>query len=245
VLCASTLPTFSPYGQPLPPAVVTDTAHLATANAAWAEPLETVLVQVEDATVTAVCNGYSEWKIRDASGVDALVDDAGYHYCPPLNQVLEVVTGTLWYTYDDYRLEPRSAADIVVFDDVPPSVVATVPAPGATGVSPYEPLAATFGEPIAEATLDWTLSGPGGPVTGTVSCDAATAQATFRPDDFLTPNSGHNVVGPSADRNGGVVPAQWADRAARPARQRVYPLATRWKALTGLWRGSPQGACTS
>jgi CheY-like chemotaxis protein len=42
-----------------------------------------------------------------------------------------------------------------------------------------------------------------------------------------------------------VVPAQWADRAARPARQRVNPLATRWKALTGLWRGSPQGACTS
>ncbi len=173
---------------PLPAPVVTDTAHLATAHAAWAEALEGVLVRVEWATVTHANLGYGEWGITDASGVEARVDDvADYGYRPSLGDVLRAVTGTLWYTYGDYKIEPRGDADILLHDDVPPTVVATIPPPGASGVSLYEPLEAVFSERIDPATLLFTLLGPSGAISGTVAYVPATRRASFTPASFLLP----------------------------------------------------------
>ncbi len=180
---------------PLPTPVVTDTAHLATSNPLWAERLEGVLVRVEWATVTHANLGYGEWGITDASGVEARVDDvADYSYVPALGDVLRAITGTLWYTFDNYKLEPRGDADIWLHDDVPPSVVSTVPSPGASNVSPYEPLQAVFSERIDPGTLDFTCSGPSGPVTGTVTYESGPRRATFTPHHFLSPYASYTAT---------------------------------------------------
>ncbi|HUX68664.1 MAG TPA: Ig-like domain-containing protein [Terriglobales bacterium] len=68
---------------------------------------------------------------------------------------------------------------------VPPTVIATVPAPGATGVPLNQKLAATFSEGMNPATITaatFTLSGPGGAaVAGTVTYVATGSVATFAP----------------------------------------------------------------
>jgi uncharacterized protein YdeI (BOF family) len=202
---------FTPTGAlPVPDPLAVTTSRLATANTP--EDLESVLVAVHTATVTSACNGYNEWRLRDSSGVDAMADDAGYLFCPTVGTVLEAITGTLWYTFDDFKLEPASAGDVLVFDDVPPQVVSTVPAPDATGVSPYAELQATFSEKIAPATLGWTLTGPAGDVTGTVAYDEDTAQAAFTPDDFLAPMARYTatIAGTLQDLRGNPMGADYS-----------------------------------
>ena len=92
---------------------------VSTADAA-AEQWESVLLQVRNVTVTNPDLGYGEWSVADSSGVDLRVDDLGsYTYEPVLDDQLESVTGPLFYTYGDFKLEPRDDADIVVFVPAP------------------------------------------------------------------------------------------------------------------------------
>lgn len=73
-----------------------------------------------------------------------------------------------------------------------PTVLATIPANGATGVSVNQVLSATFSTPMNCATLSspavsFTLAGPGGlPLAGIVSCSGSVA--TFAPAAPLTVN---------------------------------------------------------
>ncbi|MFZ5916290.1 MAG: Ig-like domain-containing protein [Chloroflexota bacterium] len=60
-------------------------------------------------------------------------------------------------------------------------IVATVPVDGATGVEVGVNVSATFNEAIDDATLSFTLAGPGGNVPGALSYDAASFTATFDP----------------------------------------------------------------
>ena len=73
-----------------------------------------------------------------------------------------------------------------------PSVISTVPANGATGVSINQVVRATFSEAMNAATLTpstFTLMGPGTTsVTGFVSYDATTETAIFAPSNSLAPN---------------------------------------------------------
>ena len=74
-------------------------------------------------------------------------------------------------------------------DTTPPSVTATTPANGATGVSTTAPITATFSEAINAATLttkSFVLNGPGNAsVTGTVTYNTSTHVATFAPSAAL------------------------------------------------------------
>ncbi len=66
----------------------------------------------------------------------------------------------------------RATRAIIV--DPPPAVKSTVPADGATGVSLYYPLSATFNKPMASATISptsFTLSDSSGLVSGAVAYD--------------------------------------------------------------------------
>ncbi len=73
--------------------------------------------------------------------------------------------------------------DLVFLDMVGPSIVATSPAAGATGVPADAQVMATFGEPINASGLTFKLRDDtaGQFVTGSVAYDAATATATFTP----------------------------------------------------------------
>ena len=77
-------------------------------------------------------------------------------------------------------------------DVTPPTVQSTVPTANATGVSPYQPLSATFSEALDPATVTdatFTLAGPGGAVAGTVTYADATHTAAFAPTAVLGSNT--------------------------------------------------------
>ncbi len=78
-----------------------------------AEPYEGQIVSVTNVTVTAEPDGYGQWYIDDGSG-GAQVDDYGYYsYVPVLFDVLDEVRGVFMYSYDQYKIEPVTADDIV------------------------------------------------------------------------------------------------------------------------------------
>ncbi len=102
------------HGNTLPaPEVVS--ASIA-ADVATAEPYEGVLVEVQDATVTNEDLGHGEWQINDGSG-DIRVDDDGDHdgnltYVPSNGDQFNFVRGILFYTYGNYKIEPRYDPDL-------------------------------------------------------------------------------------------------------------------------------------
>ncbi len=80
---------------------------------------------------------------------------------------------------------------ITTADVTPPTVVSTVPADGATGVSPTAPISAKFSEPMDISSINtttFTLMTTSGqtPVTGTVTYDNASSTATFTPSSSLS-----------------------------------------------------------
>lgn len=90
--------------------------------------------------------------------------------------------------FNTAQIMPRYQSDII--DLRPPSVVSTVPLNGATGVSPYYPLSATFSKAMKAASIDtasFTLIGPSGNVSGSVSYNGSTRTASFTPAAALTP----------------------------------------------------------
>jgi DNA/RNA endonuclease YhcR with UshA esterase domain len=95
----------------LPALTEVETADLATGSA-LAESYEGVLVAVSSVVVTDEDLGYGEWEIDDGSG-PCRVDDAAYSYSPSLGDSFLVVAGIFDYSFDDFKLEPRYAADIM------------------------------------------------------------------------------------------------------------------------------------
>ena len=88
------------------------------------EQWESVLVRVENVTVTDDDIGYGEWLVDDSSG-DVVVDDLGsYGYSPTTGDVLNYVQGPLYYGYGAFKIEPRDDGDIDVY--VPPPPVLTI-----------------------------------------------------------------------------------------------------------------------
>lgn len=177
-----------------PPPVLTTTAAITTTNPWQAEPLESVLVEVRCAEVTHPDLGYGEWGITDESGVMARVDDLGdYTYVPHLGDVLWAVRGVLFYTYNDYKIEPRYDADILLA----PTVQSTDPPSGAMDVPVDTLVRATFGISLNPGTVNvstFFLEGPAGLVSGTVGYDAATYTAVLTPAaalEYATTYIGH------------------------------------------------------
>ena len=100
----------------VPDAEVLTTNDLSTDNPGEAEKWEGVLVVVQDAEITNDDLGYGEFEVNDGSGA-ARVDDWGgyeykpYTYEPVLGAVIDV-RGILFYSYSDFKLEPRGNQDI-------------------------------------------------------------------------------------------------------------------------------------
>jgi hypothetical protein len=97
----------------LPPPIVLLIADLVSDSAA--EPYESMLVRTGDAspTATATDAGTGIWSL------EGLVVDKYLYATSPLPLVDDVivnVTGVLYYANSDFKLEPRSAADVVLPD---------------------------------------------------------------------------------------------------------------------------------
>jgi hypothetical protein len=79
-----------------------------------------------------------------------------------------------------------------------PVVVSTIPSNGATGVPVNQALTATFSEAVSCSTVTastFTLTGPGGTITGVVSCVGSTATSvTFTPTGLLSANAAYTAT---------------------------------------------------
>ena len=98
--------------RPLPPPVVVPTAHLATGSPE-AEQYEGVLVQVLHVVVTDDNLGFGEWAVDDGSGPCRVDDAAGYSYNPQVGDSILALTGVLYFSFDNFKIEPRGDADIL------------------------------------------------------------------------------------------------------------------------------------
>jgi len=176
------------------PTVVT-AAQAPYNNPALTEPYESVIVEYRNITITAM-DTYAAYFVDATGNTGAISRNSTYSYVPPggfaVGQRYEYVRGPLITYYQQYRVYIPSADDIQLLDITPPTVTATNPAGGATGVNPHKPIAATFSEPISPTTVttaSFTLVGPSGSVAGSVSYDDPSRTATFTPAAALAPNT--------------------------------------------------------
>ncbi|MFZ0391901.1 MAG: lamin tail domain-containing protein, partial [Calditrichia bacterium] len=77
-----------------------------------AEGFESVLVQLQNVVVSDENAGYGEWRVTDFADT-IMVDNGSYSYAPVLNDFLSELTGVLNYSFDEFKIAPRSDADIV------------------------------------------------------------------------------------------------------------------------------------
>ena len=141
-------------------------------------------------STTPPAPGASNWSfnIDDGSGsvqvyvdLDTHIDMTAFTSPTPMT-----VTG-FSSDHNGAEVMPRYQSDIVVPDSTPPVVSSTLPVSNATGVSLYQPVAATFNESLDAATVNTaTFTLNDGTVAGTVSYDDATHTASFAPDAPLS-----------------------------------------------------------
>ena len=91
----------------LPVPVIISTSALASS-----EEYESVLVQVQNVTVTNEDLGNGEWEIDDSSGPCIVGHLGDYTYIPVLDDFIYGITGVSDYTYGAFKLEPRDDDDI-------------------------------------------------------------------------------------------------------------------------------------
>ncbi len=98
-------------GKTVEPTLVT-TGEIGT-GAINSEAYEGVLVQVENVVIANPDLGYGEWEVNDGSG-PCRVDDAADYYFNPANYAsVKSIVGVLNYNYNDTKIEPRLAWDVV------------------------------------------------------------------------------------------------------------------------------------
>ncbi len=75
------------------------------------EPYESVLVKILGAQVVSTNEGYGMWKVNDKTGDMMIHNTMLYAHTPVLGAYYDI-TGPLTYTYSDWKIELRSAADV-------------------------------------------------------------------------------------------------------------------------------------
>ncbi|MDA3892479.1 MAG: phospholipase D-like domain-containing protein [Salinivirgaceae bacterium] len=96
--------TVTSSGNTLPEPILIETG---AAEEKW----EGVLLRVENAECTNPDLGFGEWELNDGSGT-TVVNDLGVVYTP-IAGVKYKVTGPLSYSFEQYKLEPRTEEDII------------------------------------------------------------------------------------------------------------------------------------
>lgn len=91
----------------------TPVATVITAGSAG-EEYEGQLVQLNYVTVLTAPDGFGEWLVLDLNGDTLKIGDRSANYTvPSIGDILYSITGILDYSFAEFKLEPRSDADIV------------------------------------------------------------------------------------------------------------------------------------
>jgi hypothetical protein len=83
-----------------------------TIPAIYVEDYEGVFVGVEDVTCSVLPDANGNWVITDGTN-PGVVDDLMTPYVPVIDECFELIQGAMTYTYDEFKIEPREAGDIV------------------------------------------------------------------------------------------------------------------------------------
>lgn len=86
------------------------TAEWLPTNSVKQEKYEGVFVKVGNAACTSMPDTYNEWKADDGSGF-VKINDQIYLFTPTLNSHYDI-TGVVEYSFSEYKVLPRSAADV-------------------------------------------------------------------------------------------------------------------------------------
>ncbi|HOX42721.1 MAG TPA: hypothetical protein PK668_03935 [Myxococcota bacterium] len=109
-------------GHPLPPPSVVTTDQIATGGSDC-ERWESVVVRVEDVTLSNADLGYGDFGVRPASGegLELTVGpkfDSNYYFVKTVGLAFAHLDGVLEYSYSAFRLQPRSCDDLWAPEDV-------------------------------------------------------------------------------------------------------------------------------
>ncbi len=99
-------------GNTLPDPAVVSTGDFVSAGTA--EQWESVYLEFQNATVTNPDLGYGEWAFDDGSGATRADDMGSFTYTPALGDYYNFIRGIGWYSYSNYKLEPRDDNDFFV-----------------------------------------------------------------------------------------------------------------------------------
>ena len=97
-------------GNDLPPSTAVTSSGIS--GLSDPEQFESVLVSISNGIVTEL-QGYGEFLVDDGSGECRFDDMGDYSYNPAVGDTIFTGTGTLWYNYSDWMLEPRDNNDLV------------------------------------------------------------------------------------------------------------------------------------
>lgn len=163
--------TILSHDNPLPAPIPIDTRDAAQ------EQWESVLLRVQNVTVTDPNLGHGEWQVDDGSGA-LIVDDLGsYNYRPASGDMLHFVVGPLYYSFDTFKLEPRDDTDIgIEVGPVPQLTICQIQ--GSEFSSPFDGQVVTTRGIV---TADLEQSGRDGFFVQHADCDgdAATSDGLF------------------------------------------------------------------
>ena len=99
-------------GHNLPAPELMSTSDLATSQDP--EQWESVFVKVSDANVTQIGLPHYTWALNDGSGECYAGTMGDFSYNPAVGNTINSMTGLLWYSYDNFKIEPRDDSDIVL-----------------------------------------------------------------------------------------------------------------------------------
>lgn len=95
----------------VPDPVVVDAADVGTGGS-LAEAYEGVLITVEDVTVSTAADSYGQFEVDSTLLVDDMFFSSGSPD-PTVGTTYASITGPLNYNFDDFKIEPRTTADLV------------------------------------------------------------------------------------------------------------------------------------
>ena len=95
----------------VPDPILVAPADIATGGS-MTENYESVLVRVEDVTVTAPADNFGEWTVDDDLRVDDLFFAMGDWPNPNPGDTFTSITAPLTYSFDNFKLAPRTADDL-------------------------------------------------------------------------------------------------------------------------------------
>lgn len=108
-------------GHPTPAPVVIPTGNFITP--ATAEQWESVLIEFQNATVINPALGSGEWSFDDGSGATRADDlgsrDGDMTYSPAAGHRYQFIRGVGWFSFSNYKLQPRYNPDIRLDVDEP------------------------------------------------------------------------------------------------------------------------------